>query len=51
MSFKIKDNQIKLIESSVTEGEGGNPEEFAKGIHRIKILKSGKIQISIAKND
>ncbi len=44
MQFKIKGNEITLVESGFTEGENG-AEEFSKSTHKISILKSRQIRI------
>lgn len=45
MHFKIKNNEILLTDSGITEGENGEGEDFSKNTIKIKVLKNGKIKV------
>ena len=45
MSFKIKNNEIRLTDSGMTEGENGKAEEFSKNTIKVNILKNGEIKV------
>jgi hypothetical protein len=45
MSFKIKNDEIRLTDSGMTEGENGKAEEFSKNTIKVYILKNGEIKV------
>lgn len=46
MYYKINNTEIILTTSDVTEGEGGNAEEFSKNKIRVSVLKNGDIKVA-----
>ncbi|MEO8515757.1 MAG: hypothetical protein ABI426_03390 [Flavobacterium sp.] len=48
MRFKKNKNEIKLIDSGMTEGENG-AEEFSKNIIKISVLKNGEVKVKVGK--
>lgn len=50
MHFKIKNNEIVLTDSGMTDGENGEGEEFSKNTIKIQVPKNGKIKVVSGKN-